>query len=335
MTSTISQRPVVTQVTRNEPAVVAATRKPRSLPVEFVLGGMSTGAAAVITNPLETIKTRMQVQGELVRQGQGQKLYKNLFDAFYRIGKDEGIRGLQGGLGPAILYQISMNGTRLGLYEPIKRFYTSNGQSPSHLKNIASGATSGVLGAIVGSPFFLIKVRLQVQSKAAASSQTVGYQHSYKGAFSGLLEIARAEGIRGLYRGASAAMLRVGTGSAIQLSTYDATKAFVVSLAPETLTPQSISTHICSSMVTGLFATLAMNPFDVISTRMYNQPVNAQGKNAVYSNVFDAAIKITRKEGLQAFGKGFFPHWLRLGPHTILTFVFWEQLKQTADKLGY
>ena len=138
--------------------------KPRSLLVEFLLGGCATMTAALFTNPIEVVKTRMQVQGELVRIGRAQQLYTNPFQAFYLIGREEGLKGLQGGLGPAVLYQLMMNGTRLGAYEPLKRLYTSNGERKEMWRSVAAGSTSGVLSAVMGSPFFLIKVRLQVQS---------------------------------------------------------------------------------------------------------------------------------------------------------------------------
>ena len=336
-------------------SVTVTAPKQRSLPVEFLLGGCATMTAALFTNPIEVVKTRMQVQGELVRIGKAQQLYTNPFQAFYLIGKEEGLRGLQGGLGPAVLYQLMMNGTRLGAYEPLKRLYTSNGERKEMWRSVAAGSTSGVLSAVMGSPFFLIKVRLQVQSDltqklqqravagstaAAASSQSsatrvlpVGHQHAYSGAWQGLYQIFREEGVRGLYRGATAAMLRVGVGSGVQLSTYDASKRFVVSLSEGALTEKSIATHFTASLVSGVFITLAMNPFDVMSTRMYNQPVK-DGRGLMYSNVLDCARKILTQEGPLGFYKGFLPHYLRLGPHTILTFVFWEQLKQAATKLS-
>ena len=344
----------------------AAAPKPRSLIVEFLLGGCATMTAALFTNPIEVVKTRMQVQGELLKIGKAQQLYTNPFQAFYLIGREEGLKGLQGGLGPAVLYQLMMNGTRLGAYEPLKRLYTSNGERKEMWRSVAAGSTSGVLSAVMGSPFFLIKVRLQVQSdltqklqrqvaavasasrappggptvlvspsvaSAATKVLPVGHQHAYTGAWQGLFQIFREEGVVGLYRGATAAMLRVGVGSGVQLSTYDSSKRLVVSLSEGRLTEKSVMTHFTASLVSGVFITLAMNPFDVMSTRMYNQPVK-DGKGLMYSNVLDCARKIMIQEGPLGFYKGVLPHYLRLGPHTILTFVFWEQLKQAATKFG-
>ncbi len=36
----------------------------------------------------------------------------------------------------------------------------------------------------------------------------------------------------------------------------------------------------------------------------------------------------TAKQGPLAFYKGYIPAFVRLGPHTILTFIFFEQLRQ-------
>ncbi|KAF9820032.1 hypothetical protein IEO21_01694 [Rhodonia placenta] len=53
-----------------------------------------------ISNPAEVAKTRLQLQGELARDG-GVKVYKNTLDVVTKTWKNEGIRGVQRGLGPA------------------------------------------------------------------------------------------------------------------------------------------------------------------------------------------------------------------------------------------
>lgn len=82
--------------------------------------------------------------------------------------------------------------------------------------NCFAGASSGIIGAMFGSPFFLVKTRLQSQSKV----NPVGVQHPYRNAFHGLASIYRTEGFVGLYRGVGPAMVRTGAGSSVQLPTY-------------------------------------------------------------------------------------------------------------------
>ena len=43
----------------------------------------------------------MQLQGELAKQG-GERVYKNALDVMAKTYRNEGIRGVQRGLGPAV-----------------------------------------------------------------------------------------------------------------------------------------------------------------------------------------------------------------------------------------
>ena len=54
----------------------------------------------------------------------------------------------------------------------------------------------------------------------------------------------------------------------------------------------------------------------------------AQGKGALYSNAADAAVKIASKEGVGAFYKGLVAHFMRVGPYTVLAFIFIGQLQR-------
>jgi solute carrier family 25 protein 34/35 len=327
-------------------------------------------SACLFTNPSEVIKTRLQVQNELGRAAAAvyaagpsanaaaaaaaanagpppPKLYKNVFHAFYVVARTEGLRGLQGGLGPSLLYQLTMNGTRLGMYEPLKRLVTraaagdfdgSKGSDreprlgdharahrpPVFWHNVVAAASSGMIAAFIGSPFFLVKVRLQIQSKQAAAAPllsaaahtpgaavlpaataaalptAVGAQHAYTSAFGGLRSIYRADGITGLWRGCTASMLRVSVGSTVQLSTYDHCKFWIMQ---RTGWADSAKVHLSASLLSGALVTLAMNPPDVISTRLYNQPV-VNGKGTLYSGLVDCAAKTIRTEGIAGLYKG-------------------------------
>lgn len=43
-------------------------------------------------------------------------------------------------------------------------------------------------------------------------------------------------------------------------------------------------------------------------------------------------MKLIKNEGVFALWKGFTPYFLRIGPHTILTFLFLEQLNKVFAK---
>lgn len=72
-----------------------------------------------------------------------------------------------------------------------------------------------------------------------------------------------------------------------------------------------------------------MTPFDVVSTRLYNQPVNAlTGQGLHYTGIVDAMMKIFRTEGFRGYYKGWSASFLRLGPHTVLSLVFWQEIRR-------
>lgn len=185
----------------------------------FIAGGLAACGAVTATHPFETVKIRLQLQGELQAKDVAVKKYKGVLHGVRVIAQNEGLKGLYRGIGCAYIYQILLNGCRLGFYEPIRSagtklvFHDPNVQSLG--VNIFAGAASGVLGAAAGSPFFLIKTRLQSYSPFLP----VGTQHKYRNAFDGLKQIYSAEGVRGLYRGMGASMIRTGFGSSVQLPT--------------------------------------------------------------------------------------------------------------------
>jgi solute carrier family 25 protein 34/35 len=302
-------------------------KKERRLPVEFVLGALASCGAVTVSNPMEVIKTRFQLQGELQKRGIYVVQYRNLSHAFLTIARNEGIRGLQKGLLLAYPYTITMNGTRLGLYEKTKSFfsYYTGFNRNGWFVGLSSGATTGILGSIVANPFFIAKTRMQSYSKA----NPVGHQHNYRGPIHALVSIFREEGFRGLFRGTKAGCIRISVASAVQLTTYDQSKAAVLWMGVK----EGIHVHIGASIVSGIFLVLVLNPFDVITTRLYNQEVK-HGVGMLYQGWLDCVIKIWKTEGFIGFYKGLIPHYSRLAPHTILIFVLLEQLRKVAEKYG-
>ena len=186
----------------------------------FIAGGIAACGAVTATHPFETVKIRLQLQGELQSADVAVRKYRGVFHGVSVIIKNEGIAGLYRGIGAAYVYQILLNGCRLGFYEPLRaqttRLIFKDDKVQSLGVNVFSGAASGVLGAMAGSPMFLVKTRLQSFSPFLP----VGTQHPYKNSIDGLRQIRAKEGVRGLYRGLTASMVRTGAGSSVQLPTY-------------------------------------------------------------------------------------------------------------------
>jgi len=71
-------------------------------------------------------------------------------------------------------------------------------------------------------------------------------------------------------------------------------------------------------------------PLDIAKTRIQNMKM-IDGKPE-YRGAGDVIINVIRKEGVFSLWKGFSPTYLRIGPHTVLTFIFLEQMNKSYKK---
>lgn len=284
-----------------------------------IAGALAGCAAVTFTNPIELVKTRMQLEGELSSTKGTAKVYRNPFQAFALVYKNEGLRGVQKGLIASYLYQTGLNSCRLGFYEPMRCWINSlvfPKRDPVQFQNMGVnvfvGVATGVIGSVVSSPFYLLKTRMQSFSEQVK----IGSQSHYDSVWQGLKDIFQDEGVRGLFRGANAAILRTAVGSGAQLPAYFFAKQQLEKLGN---LKDGLGMQLACSAFAGVGVTVVMNPFDVVLTRLYNQ------KGALYKGTVDCFVKTVRSEGLGALYKGFVAQLLRNTPHSILLLMFMEQ----------
>uniref|UniRef100_A0A3Q3XCK9 Solute carrier family 25 member 34 n=1 Tax=Mola mola TaxID=94237 RepID=A0A3Q3XCK9_MOLML len=309
----------------SSPSLTSPSSPPRTVwpPLDFALGAVACCAACVFTNPLEVVKTRLQLQGELRARGSYQRHYRGVLQALWVVGRTDGLRGLQKGLSVGLIYQGVMNGVRLGSYSYCEALGITSVPGGSLL----SGAVAGALGAFIASPAYLVKTHLQAQTVEAIA---VGHQHNHLGVSDAFVTIYRREGLTGLWRGVNGAVPRVMVGSAAQLATFASAKDWVS--RSQWLSPNSWLTALIAAMISGVAVAITMTPFDVISTRLYNQPVDESHRGRLYHGFSDCMLKVCRAEGLLGLYKGMGPVFLRLAPHTVLSMLFWDLMRQQTVK---
>ena len=86
------------------PDDAAAPTTPRAMTTAEVMlaGGVSGVAARLLTHPMDTVKTQMQVQGAVAAAGGNRALhYRGVADAVAKIVANEGVRGFYRGFGAA------------------------------------------------------------------------------------------------------------------------------------------------------------------------------------------------------------------------------------------
>ena len=67
-------------------------------------GGTAAAMAVCFVNPIDVVKSRLQVQGEL--GAKGNTVVRGVGGELAHIAKTEGVRGLWRGLGPAVMFQV-------------------------------------------------------------------------------------------------------------------------------------------------------------------------------------------------------------------------------------
>lgn len=93
------------------------------------------------------------------------------------------------------------------------------------MKSAFYGGLGGFLGQAAASPFFM--VRNQMQSAGVVNKTAVGHQHNHQSMSSALMNIYRAHGLKGLYRGVLVTIPRGMLGSSAQIGTFGFTKDFL------------------------------------------------------------------------------------------------------------
>lgn len=216
-------------------------------------------------------------------------------------------------LSASLLRQITYSTTRFGVYEELKSL--SSTPNPSLPSLILMASTSGFLGGLAGNPADVLNVRMQHDAALPAAQR-----RNYANAIDGLVRMTREEGVRSLFRGVWPNSLRAVLMTASQLASYDFLKTILTKRA--SLKEDHPLTHFLSSVGAGFVATTICSPVDVIKTRI----MSAEGRGG--AGVLRLLGSWYRAEGVKWLFKGWVPSFVRLGPHTVVTFLFLEQHKR-------
>ncbi|XP_050677230.1 mitochondrial 2-oxoglutarate/malate carrier protein-like [Leptidea sinapis] len=279
------------------------SEKPKVLPgwANFAIGGLSGMLANCVVQPADLTKTRMQLLGT--------KSKATVVDVAKGILAKEGFLGFYTGLSAALFRQATYTTGRLGCFNATMDYYKGLYGTPSFAAKIGIGMVSGGIGAFIGTPAEVALIRMTADGRLPPEQR-----RNYKHVFDALARITREEGVTTLWRGAVATVTRAMIVNGAQLATY--------AQAREMLLPSmgdGLPLHFVSSMISGFVTSAASLPPDIVKTRIQNA-----SKSASQMAVLTSIIK---NEGVLALWSGFIPTYAKIGPHTVFTFIFLEQLQ--------
>lgn len=196
--------------------------------MDFALAGAAAVMATALTNPIEVIKTRQQIQGEMLPPHlmSGKQPYQGIWPALRTIVKSDGLKGLQKGLSSSLVYTFIINSSRFGLYEWADKVGLLRDPETGSLHKARSALASscgGILGLTLACPLLLVKTQLQIDS---SHLKAVGFQHKHKNARSALINQFKENGIRGLWRGYFGVLPRGIVSSGVQLTSFTMFKEY-------------------------------------------------------------------------------------------------------------
>lgn len=157
----------------------------------MLAGGCAGASQVVFTNPLEIVKIRLQVAGEIAS---GSKIRA------WSVVRELGLFGLYKGARACLLRDVPFSAIYFPTYAHTKAMMADKDGYNHPLTLLAAGAIAGVPAASLVTPADVIKTRLQV---VARSGQT-----TYTGVWDATKKIMAEEGPRAFWKG-TAGKLRV------------------------------------------------------------------------------------------------------------------------------
>ncbi|SCU84715.1 LAMI_0C08592g1_1 [Lachancea mirantina] len=173
------------------------------------LSGLTT---AVLTNPIWVVKTRIMSTNARAEQS-----YRSTWDGIRQLYTSEGLSGFWRGLGPSLL-GVAQGALYFTLYDSLKKHYfaatgVKRDTQLSNFENIFMTSISKMISVSAVYPFQLLKSNLQ-------SFEAQLHQNSFQ-ATTLVKSIYAAKGLKGLYKGLSANLIRAVPSTCITFCVYE------------------------------------------------------------------------------------------------------------------
>lgn len=270
----------------------------------FLLGSFAGATGAAFVYPIDLVKTRMQNQRSVLA---GELMYKNSFDCFKKVIKNEGPKGLYRGLVPQLIGVSPEKAIKLTTNDLVRYKFTDKDGEIRLIGEIIAGGSGGAAQVMFTNPIEIVKIRMQVAGESGARLSAIN--------------LVKELGFSGLYKGARACFLRDIPFSAIYFPCY---AHFKKSLADKNGYNGALSL-LTAAAAAGVPAAYLVTPADVIKTRLQ---VKARRGQQTYRGVIDCFRKILQEEGATAFFKGGPARIFRSSPQFGVTLMTYELLQR-------
>ena len=177
--------------------------------INMISSALSRGLCCITLNPLLIIITRFEIIGF--------KDYKSTMHGISKIYMEEGMLGYFKGLKVLLIKEVPSGAIFYFLYEIVKKFIKSLGYG-IQIQSSVSAFSVNTFITMINNPLDVIRTRLQYLHYSKNE------KHDYQGIISGLRDITRNEGLRGLFIGMIPRLIKRAVGSTIAWTVYETLK---------------------------------------------------------------------------------------------------------------
>jgi len=184
-------------------------------------GGLAGASSLAFVYSLDYARTRLANDNKSAKKGGGERQFNGLVDVYRKTMASDGIAGLYRGFVISCVGIIVYRGLYFGLYDSVKPVLLTGDMKNSFLGSFALGFVVTNAAGLASYPIDTIRRRMMM-----TSGEAVKYSSSWAcGA-----EIVKKEGVKSLFKGAGANILRAIAGAGA-ISGYDQVQILVLGKA--------------------------------------------------------------------------------------------------------
>eukprot|EP01135_Chromosphaera_perkinsii_P003125 Nk52_evm14s236 gene=Nk52_evmTU14s236 len=283
--------------------------------VHMMSGGIAGTVGAIITCPLELVKTRLQSSNYTAVVNNHP--LSGTFSSMKRIYNREGFLALYRGVGPTLIGVVPSRATYFATYSQSKQFWGDqlmNGNTDSSLVHLLSAVCAGVAVSTLTNPIWMVKTRVQLEESSSLRRQSVT-------SWGIIRQIFREEGIRGFYRGLTASYMGISE-TALQFVVYEKFKTLIKLHLHETEGQGKAHEFMAAAGLAKLIASTSTYPHEVVRTRLRERHSESDMKK--YNGLVKTFRSIVKYEGVLGLYNGLGAHLIRVVPNTAIMFTTYE-----------
>jgi len=250
------------------------------------------------------------------------KYFSGTADAFLKISRTEGVSSLWSGLSPSLVLSVSTTVIYFATYEKLKVCIDSRRKALDTQNSVLANETFNWVSLFAGGMARLTAVTLVSPLELARTkmqSQKIPWSEVHKC----IIESARVEGVRGLWKGYTATLLRDVPFSSLYWPLYEKSK---VIMNLYTGKRDSNLVNFCSGAVAGSVACTATLPFDVIKS-IRQIEIGQQRKSGRSRGNIAVATELIGEHGVRGLFAGLIPRLLKVAPSCAIIISSYEFCK--------